>query len=297
MRGWLWAVALIVTAAQPAAGEDLKPGWIADKHTGCFVWNPYPQPNESITWSGRCPMGLATGSGVLQWIEDGKPDYRVEGEFREGKTNGHAVVVWPNGQRFEGEFVNGRRTHGVHTWPGKGRYEGDFVGPDLIGHGVRTWPNGASYDGEWRDNKPNGAGIYRSAGGQIYKGVWINGCFKDGSRWAFVYTDAASCGFPAADKAVGDPYLNMLRDRVVKYLPKQDENSAKLTVTYVVGLYRDGRLASIQIKKHSGNDRIDMVGEWAIRKALLMPPMLPVPDDFPGDPVVYITAQFSVPSF
>jgi len=101
---------------------------------------------------------------------------------------------------------------------------------------------------------------------------------------------------PAQQKA-GDPYLNMLRDRVVKYLPKQGENSAKLTVTYVVGLYRDGRLASIEVKRTSGSDRIDMVGESAIRRALLMPPILPVPDDFPGDPVVYFTAQFSVPSF
>ena len=101
---------------------------------------------------------------------------------------------------------------------------------------------------------------------------------------------------PAQQKA-GDPYLNMLRDRVVKYLPKQGENSAKLTVTFVVGLYRDGRLASIEVKRTSGSDRIDMVGESAIRRALLMPPILPVPDDFPGDPVVYFTAQFSVPSF
>jgi hypothetical protein len=101
---------------------------------------------------------------------------------------------------------------------------------------------------------------------------------------------------PAQQKA-GDAYLNMLRDRVVKYLPKQGENSAKLTVTYVVGLYRDGRLASIEVKRRSGSDRIDMVGESAIRRSLLMPPMLPVPDDFPGDPVVYFTAQFSVPSF
>jgi hypothetical protein len=97
-----------------------------------------------------------------------------------------------------------------------------------------------------------------------------------------------------AQPAAGDPYLNMLRDRVVKYLPKQDGNWAKQTVTYVVGLYRDGRLASIQIKRRSGNDRIDLVGESAIRRASPMPP---VPPDFPGDPVVFFTAQLSISSF
>ena len=96
---------------------------------------------------------------------------------------------------------------------------------------------------------------------------------------------------------MGDPYLNMLRDRVVKYLPKHDEDSAKLKVTYAVGLYRDGRLASVRVIRRSGNDRSDMVGEAAIRRALLMPPMLPVPDDFPGDPVVYLTAELSIGSF
>ena len=100
-----------------------------------------------------------------------------------------------------------------------------------------------------------------------------------------------------AQQQAGDPYLSLLHDRVVKYLPKQGENSAKLTVTYAVGLYRDGRLASIEVIRSSGNDRIDMVGESAIRRALLMPPVLPVPDDFPGDPVVYFTARFSVPPF
>ena len=100
-----------------------------------------------------------------------------------------------------------------------------------------------------------------------------------------------------AQQQAGDPYLNLLRDRVVKYLPKQGENSAKGKATYVVGLYRDGRLASVQIGRSSGNDRIDSVGVSAIRRALLMPPMLPVPDDFPGDPVVYITAELSIGSF
>ena len=101
---------------------------------------------------------------------------------------------------------------------------------------------------------------------------------------------------PVQQKA-GDPYLSMLHDRVVKYLPKQGEDSSErtATVTYIVGLYRDGRLASVQVARHSGDDRAVMVGESAIRRALLMPPMLPVPDDYPGNPVVYFTARLSVP--
>ncbi len=41
--------------------------WIADAKTGCQVWNPAPSPGESISWSGPCSNGKATGTGTLQW--------------------------------------------------------------------------------------------------------------------------------------------------------------------------------------------------------------------------------------
>jgi protein TonB len=109
---------------------------------------------------------------------------------------------------------------------------------------------------------------------------------------------AAPAGAVTIDSAdmSGDPYLNMLRDRVAKYLPRQNEDSVGLTgrAVYVVALRRSGQLASVQIVKHSGIDRIDLLGEAAIRRAAPMPP---VPRDFPGDPVVYFTASLSIGSF
>jgi TonB family protein len=98
---------------------------------------------------------------------------------------------------------------------------------------------------------------------------------------------------PAVPEA-GHSYLNLLRDRVAKYLPTQGEDSVRLTVSYVVGLRRNGQLVSVQIIRRSGNDRIDMAGVSAIRRASPMPP---VPADFPGDPVLYFTANLSIWSF
>ncbi len=44
----LGAVCLLaVSLAAPAAAGE----WIKDSRTGCAVWNPNPQPNETITWS------------------------------------------------------------------------------------------------------------------------------------------------------------------------------------------------------------------------------------------------------
>ena len=98
---------------------------------------------------------------------------------------------------------------------------------------------------------------------------------------------------PTAQEA-GDPYLNLLRDRVNKYLPAHDEGSVKQRVIYLVALHRDGSLAFVQILRSSGIERIDMIGEAAIRRASPMPP---VPHDFPGDPVVRLTARLEISSF
>lgn len=49
--------------------EAVEPNWIiTDK--GCKVWNPNPQPNESVTWSGECVDGKANGNGILTWYKN-----------------------------------------------------------------------------------------------------------------------------------------------------------------------------------------------------------------------------------
>lgn len=57
---------LIVNTTKAEASEG---NWIiTDK--GCKVWNPSPQPNESVTWSGECVDGKAHGNGILQWYQN-----------------------------------------------------------------------------------------------------------------------------------------------------------------------------------------------------------------------------------
>lgn len=107
----LCALALLVTLSYAGAAiaqdeAQAPPGWIADPKTGCKVWDPSPEPNETIHWSGRCANGLAQGQGTLQFYENGHPGDRYVGEYQGGKRNGHGVVTFGNGTRVEGDWRN-----------------------------------------------------------------------------------------------------------------------------------------------------------------------------------------------
>lgn len=192
--------------------QETPPGWIADARTGCQIWNADPQPDESITWSGACAEGRATGPGILQWFENGQPTVRYEGEYREGRANGRAIYVWPDGARYEGDYLddrwNGRGVfiwaegerydgewqdgqqtgQGIYTWPDGGRYEGEWREGQRHGRGIHIWSNGYRYEGEWRDDVPHGNGTFWGRDG-AYSGTWESGCFRDGSRRAAIVID------------------------------------------------------------------------------------------------------------
>lgn len=192
---------------------DRPAGWIADARTGCQIWNADPQPDESITWTGACADGRATGPGVLQWFENGRPTVRYEGEYRDGRANGRAIYVWPDGARYEGDYLddrwNGRGVfvwpqgerydgdwqdgqqtgRGIYVWPDGGRYEGEWREGQRNGRGVHVWSNDYRYDGEWRDDVPHGEGTFWGRDG-AYSGTWDNGCFRDGPRRAAIVIDA-----------------------------------------------------------------------------------------------------------
>jgi len=97
----------ILAAALPARAQDenqAPPRWITDAKSGCKIWDPAPEPQETVNWSGACTGGLATGKGTVQWFENGKPGDRYIGEYQGGKRNGHGVAIFSNGTRIEGDW-------------------------------------------------------------------------------------------------------------------------------------------------------------------------------------------------
>jgi hypothetical protein len=92
-----------------------------------LVWNNFPRPGDSATWSGaRDANGYATGYGTLTWYKSERTVVtgsnipsptkgsvvrgRYSGRMVNGKFQGSVVNVDANGQVFHGTFVNGAKT-------------------------------------------------------------------------------------------------------------------------------------------------------------------------------------------
>ena len=162
------AAALAIVLAGSHAALAQAGGWIADASVGCQVWNPHPQPGETIRWSGACANGFAQGRGAAQWFRNNLPFEADEGEWRAGRQTGFGTQVWPSG-RYDGELVDGE-PHGRGV---------------LILQSVR-------YEGEFRNGKPNGTGTL-TRGGDIFRGTWTDGCFREGTRKASFGVPLSAC--------------------------------------------------------------------------------------------------------
>ncbi len=154
---------MMAVAPGADAGE-----WIADAKSGCHVWNPNPQLEETVTWSGSCANSRVDGPGTVQWLKAGTPIETDEGRWHDGRQAGK----------------------GVQTWPG-GRYQGELADGEPNGRGVLTLQN-LQYEGEFRNCRPNGRGTL-TAGGKTLEGVWKYGCLQDERRKASIGIPLSAC--------------------------------------------------------------------------------------------------------
>jgi len=155
---------IVTIAAQCArAGE-----WMTDQKSGCQVWNPNPQLEESVAWSGTCTAGRADGHGSVQWSRVDTLIETDEGEWRDGRQVGSGKQAWRSG-----------------------RYDGQIVDSEPNGRGVLTLQK-LRYEGEFRDGKPNGTGTL-TVGSDSVQGTWKDGCLRNAQRRAAIGVPLSAC--------------------------------------------------------------------------------------------------------
>ena len=94
----------------------------------CKVGRANVKLAESVTWSGRCVDGLATGPGTAQWLESGRPTLRFDGSYVRGLLEGKGKMVGADGDRYEGDYKGGlRHGHGIYVSGRGARFEGEYA--------------------------------------------------------------------------------------------------------------------------------------------------------------------------
>ena len=140
-----------------AAGAELPPAgcWEeASNQPGCFLWNRYPKPVETVQWGGGCRNGRAHGEGVAEWHISGKPDNVTRGNYENGKRHGQFLI-----RKHDGEAWNGAYVHGQRQGPWLERY-----------------PDGSVAKGAMLRGKRHGWWLRRdTAGNTVDKSLWQHG--------------------------------------------------------------------------------------------------------------------------
>ena len=105
--------------------------------------------------------------------DDGQEGHRVTSQTELARLNGPKSVIYPSGDKYTGQLVEGRRHgRGVYSERATGnKYEGEWKDDLRHGHGVLS--SGAHdfwYDGDWMEDKRTGQGHCTIRGRESYTG-------------------------------------------------------------------------------------------------------------------------------
>jgi hypothetical protein len=85
----------------------------------------------------------------------------------------YGTYIWPNGDKYSGQFINGQRTGiGTLLWANGDEYSGEFINGKRTGIGTLIWANGDEYSGQFINDKRTGFGRYEWCNGTIFEGKW-----------------------------------------------------------------------------------------------------------------------------
>ncbi|XP_015248796.1 PREDICTED: ankyrin repeat and MYND domain-containing protein 1 [Cyprinodon variegatus] len=89
------------------------------------------------------------------------------------RRQGFGVQEWPDGSKYEGEFVEGlKHGKGRYTSRNGEYYEGFFYKDFKHGDAVYCWPTGHTFTGKFYLNRKEGYGHFSFPGGAVFQGLY-----------------------------------------------------------------------------------------------------------------------------
>lgn len=134
------------------------------------------------TYEGQWREGLPDGVGYYR-----SPSFAYRGEWDKGWMDGDGVLVFKNGDKYEGTVHENKIDGvGVYEYANGNRYEGEFVEGLISGNGVFQFKDGNRFEGEFYKGKIYGDGtlLLKTKEGIVsITGFWpLDGSFpKEGS--------------------------------------------------------------------------------------------------------------------
>jgi serine/threonine protein kinase len=165
----LLGVGLAVGVAVPFFSQFLRPQVQSGINPASLANLPCREPAPPPLPSGEADYEYPDGTRYYGAVRQGLP------------TDGKATMVFPSGNRYDGEFQNGQRNGcGTLTFTNGRSYMGQFKDDQFNGQGVWTLETGDRYVGSFLNNRCHGEGTFFFANGDTEQGRWQNGKLIDG---------------------------------------------------------------------------------------------------------------------
>ena len=154
-------------------GKSLKEydgEWFEDEMVGEAHLTYYS--GETYEGHVASPNGVYHGKGCLRKIDGTE----IDGVFMSGVPNGPCLVIYPNGDRYEGDMKDGKRCgEGNCVYSNGDKYEGGWLDDLRDGEGLMEYARGGSYKGGWCQDDHEGEGELALPDGRIAKGTFKGG--------------------------------------------------------------------------------------------------------------------------
>ncbi len=171
---WLACGLSPALAAQEVQQQEQTGQWLKDGD--CQLFNAEAKAGDTVSWTGACIDGYASGLGTATFTQDGKTQSFTATFARGMIPDGNVVAKWGDGWSYEGGMVEGRfHGAGVLVTDTNDRFEGQWADGKMNGFGILRRADGERYAGDWKDDKPNGTGELRRADGSLVAGSFADG--------------------------------------------------------------------------------------------------------------------------
>lgn len=120
---------------------------------------------------GELKNDLPDGKGLMIY----KNGEKYEGAWRLGQRHGFGIFWFASGQKYSGMWCEGKMDgDGAYILADGSQYYGEMKKNAISGQGECRYENGSQYKGAWREGKWHGCGLYSLADGRSVTAYFLN---------------------------------------------------------------------------------------------------------------------------